>query len=667
MTFVIGMPVFLVELTLGQFSAIGPLKIFKYLSPAFKGLGYAIIIASTFVCIYYNVIISWTIFYFFDSARSVVNWQFCDHSFNTEACFREADYSACKMQNSSHVFFNRTCYNSTYAISNNITEIPAANRISPAQEYFNFYVLNISSGIEDIGSIEWKIALCLLVSWIVVVISLIKGIKSSGKVVYFTATFPYVILFILFIRGVTLEGATEGLKFYLIPDFSKLSDIKVWEAAAIQVFYSFSIGGGGMLTYASYNRFKNNLIKDVLIIGIADMLTSIFSGLVVFSMLGYTANQLQKNVSDVVKSDNGLAFIAYPEGISKMPGSVFWALLFFFMLFLLGIDSQVWEAAAIQVFYSFSIGGGGMLTYASYNRFKNNLIKDVLIIGIADMLTSIFSGLVVFSMLGYTANQLQKNVSDVVKSDNGLAFIAYPEGISKMPGSVFWALLFFFMLFLLGIDSQFSMVESLITAVFDQFPKTRDKKPLVVISIGIILFFLGLPLTTRGGIYILEIMDAYAAGWPYLFIGLVECIIVGYIYGINNFLSDIKHMVDWVPNWWIKSHLTVTLVTISPTLIALILLLSWIEYKPLELGNYVFPTWANAIGWMMAIIPIACIPIGIFHEIFIKHRKRPFSERAKKWIRPTSEWFDNSHRNGVLKDNSLYSSEGQLSVIATKS
>ncbi|XP_023220639.1 sodium- and chloride-dependent glycine transporter 2-like [Centruroides sculpturatus] len=166
------------------------------------------------------------------------------------------------MQNSSHVFFNRTCYNSTYAISNNITEIPAANRISPAQEYFNFYVLNISSGIEDIGSIEWKIALCLLVSWIVVVISLIKGIKSSGKVVYFTATFPYVILFILFIRGVTLEGATEGLKFYLIPDFSKLSDIKVWEAAAIQVFYSFSIGGGGMLTYASYNRFKNNLIKN---------------------------------------------------------------------------------------------------------------------------------------------------------------------------------------------------------------------------------------------------------------------------------------------------------------------------------------------------------------------------------------------------------------------
>lgn len=533
MTFLIGMPVFLVELTLGQYSALGPLMIFKNLSPIFKGLGYAIIISSAFVCIYYNVIISWTIFYFFDSARSDVNWQYCNHSFNTERCFREIDYKLCKDQNSSHVFFNGICYNSSYAISNNISDLPVEERISPSQEYFNLYVLNKSSGIEDIGSIQWKLALCLLVSWIVVVISLIKGIKTSGKVVYFTATFPYVILLILFIRGVTLEGAGEGLKFYLIPDFSRLSEIKVWKDAAVQVFYSFSIGGGGMLTYASYNRFNNNLIRDVLIIGICDMLTSIFSGFVVFSMLGYAANQLHKNVSDVVKSDSGLAFIAYPEGISRMPGSVFWAFLFFFMLFLL------------------------------------------------------------------------------------------------------------------GIDSQFAMVESLITAVFDQFPKTRNKKPLVVIFIGAILFLLGLPLTTRGGIYILEIMDEYSAGWPYLFIGLMECIIVAYMYGIDRFLANIKHMINWVPNWWIKSHLIVTLVTISPSVITLILLLSWINYKPLMLGNYVFPTWGNAIGWTMAIIPIACIPIGIFHEIFIKHWKRPFSERAKKWIHPTSEWFGNSYLNGI--------------------
>ena len=55
-------------------------------------------------------------------------------------------------------------------------------------------------------------SLCVLLSWIIVFACLAKGIKSSGKVVYFTATFPYVILLILLIRALFLDGAVEGLK-----------------------------------------------------------------------------------------------------------------------------------------------------------------------------------------------------------------------------------------------------------------------------------------------------------------------------------------------------------------------------------------------------------------------------------------------------------------------
>ena len=63
----------------------------------------------------------------------------------------------------------------------------------------------------------------------VFVFPLLLGIKVTGKVVYFTATFPYVVLTILLIRGVTLPGAYDGLSFYLLqPNMTKLANAQVW-------------------------------------------------------------------------------------------------------------------------------------------------------------------------------------------------------------------------------------------------------------------------------------------------------------------------------------------------------------------------------------------------------------------------------------------------------
>lgn len=69
--------------------------------------------------------------------------------------------------------------------------------------------------------------LCLAVAWVVVFLCLCRGIRSIGKVVYFTATAPYIFFTILLIRGLTLPGAIEGIKFYLVPDFSKLANFNV--------------------------------------------------------------------------------------------------------------------------------------------------------------------------------------------------------------------------------------------------------------------------------------------------------------------------------------------------------------------------------------------------------------------------------------------------------
>jgi SNF family Na+-dependent transporter len=88
-------------------------------------------------------------------------------------------------------------------------------------------VLGITDGIHDLGGVRWELLLCLLVAWILVYGVIWKGLHQSGKIIWFTATFPYVILFILFIRGVTLEGASKGLLFYISPDWNRLLEAKV--------------------------------------------------------------------------------------------------------------------------------------------------------------------------------------------------------------------------------------------------------------------------------------------------------------------------------------------------------------------------------------------------------------------------------------------------------
>nr|XP_002741096.1 PREDICTED: sodium- and chloride-dependent glycine transporter 1-like [Saccoglossus kowalevskii] len=522
MLFLAGIPLFFMELAFGQFASQGPFTIWT-ICPLFKGVGYAMVTISFLVTIYYNVIIGYAIYYIFASFADVLPWVGCDHEWNTDSCGYPPQPNG--------TVINGTWISQEMVEDMNIT-VNVSLRISPAQEYWNNEVLRISDGIDDMGKMRWQLTLCLVLAWVVVFLCLIRGIKSSGKVVYVTATFPYVVLLILLIRGLTLPGASKGIDFYMTPQWELLMKPKIWKDAASQIFYSLGPAWGGLLTMASYNKFHNNCYRDSIIVSLVNCGTSVFAGFVVFSIIG---------------------FISHEIGVP---------------------------------------------------------------------------------------------VEDVVDQGPGLVFIVYPEALARMPGSQVWSILFFLMLFTLGLDSQFAMVETVVSSFMDEYPRLRQKKAWVVGGVCTASCLLGLPMVTQGGIYLLQVVDVYSAGISLMLVAVTECLVIAGIYGVNNFWDDIQMMLGYKPVLWL--WFTVCWCGITPLIILGIIIFGLVLYAPVSYGSYVYPAWAEIIGWLMACASLVMIPLFMFIQYCFYAEGDGFIEKMKYLLRPTPQWGPalEKHRTG---------------------
>ncbi|XP_033155435.1 uncharacterized protein LOC117137843 [Drosophila mauritiana] len=522
MLVIAGLPLMFMELSFGQYAALGPVAVYRRFCPLFRGLGTGMILVSAIVMLYYNLIIAWTIFYMFASFAPVLPWQKCEPAWSTKYCFSYAQADQCEATNGT--YYLRTCHNATSAAENNITALAlGALKRPPAEEYFNNFVLGLSKGIEETGSIKLSLAACLFLAWTIVFLCLCKGVQSSGKVVYFTALFPYVVLVILFVRGVTLPGASTGILFYLTPDWKQLA------------------------------------------------------------------------------------------------------------------NAQVWGDAAVQIFFALSPAWGGLITLSSYNKFSNNCYKDSLIVAFCNIATSFFAGLVIFSIIGFLAHELNVDVEKVVDQGAGLAFIVYPEVVTRLPVSPVWAVLFFVMLLTLGLDSQFALMETVTTAILDRFPNLRQYKIWVVLSVAIFGYIGGLGFTTNSGMYWLQLMDKYAANWSVLLIAISECILIAWIYGSQRFLNDIQGMIG-KRSWFWNFFWGIMWRYITPATLLFILFFNWVEYKPAKYGHYVYPMWADAVGWIVGLLPVLVIFLVAFQEIWRAPKSLSFRDRIKHLLQPTAEW-----------------------------
>ncbi|XP_052122432.1 sodium-dependent dopamine transporter-like [Frankliniella occidentalis] len=213
-------PLFYMELILGQFNRQGPISVWR-VCPLFKGVGFCAVMVAFYVSFYYNVIIGWALYFMVASAAAELPWLHCNNTWNTEWCWESTNLLAS----------NATNLTGLAATASSVLSNITTSRLhhSPAAEYFHRGVLEMqwSEGLHDMGTPKWQLVICLGLVYCMLYLSLFKGVKSSGLVVWVTATMPYVVLTILLIRGLMLPGALTGIQYYLQPELARLQDTQV--------------------------------------------------------------------------------------------------------------------------------------------------------------------------------------------------------------------------------------------------------------------------------------------------------------------------------------------------------------------------------------------------------------------------------------------------------
>ena len=178
----------------------------------------------------------------------------------------------------------------------------------------------------------------MLISIVVIMLGVKKGIEKLSK---FLMPLLVVLTIGIAIYALTLPNAMEGVKYYLIPDFSKFSILTV-AGAMSQLFYSMSIAMGIMVTYGSYTRDDVNLNKSVNRIEFFDTLVALLAGLMIIPAVYIFSGE-----EGLSSQGAGLMFMTLPKVFQQMPGGNIIALLFFVLVFFAAITSSISVMEAI--------------------------------------------------------------------------------------------------------------------------------------------------------------------------------------------------------------------------------------------------------------------------------------------------------------------------------
>ncbi|CAI5437920.1 unnamed protein product [Caenorhabditis angaria] len=535
-SYIFGLPAVYFELLLGQYQSTSPPIVFRRIMPILEGVGWLSTITSALISIYYAVVISMSALYTIKVFQGDFNvWSSCDNSWNIKnICVETLAQKQCQNENNGTdssldlIFINGECRNKTDFEGNHL--------MLPTEQYLLFHLNQLSSGMWDISNINWQVFGAITVVWIIAGCLVWKRIGKAG---YLSIVLPYALILVLFFRGVTLDGASKGLAyFFLSPNISLLFSPRTWCEALKQLCFSLSLGHGGLMSLASYNRRSNNCFKNAAIIIFADTLMSLIGGAAVFSILGFLAVQRNVEVHEVVESGVSLSFVVYPEAFTMMPVPFIWAIMFFLVLVLFGLNTQI---AQVQVFC---------------------------------------------------------------------------------------------------------------TCLYDQFPNLRNRKWLVTLSYCLLLYLLTILFSTNAGFHWFEMFTEYIVGFPSVCAITIEIICVMYLYGMKNLREDIVEMFGPASNkfeQFLGSHSIYYLINlkfISPIIGIAIICFSFIPHNNSHRKKSIS---YDIIGWIIALLPLIIIPIFSLRNV-LWFKKHGFLAKSTLMLQKQHRSFSRIHPGAQIEN-----------------
>ncbi|XP_056262408.1 sodium-dependent neutral amino acid transporter B(0)AT2 [Pseudoliparis swirei] len=539
---IVGVPLFFMELAAGQSIRQGSIGVWKHISPKLAGIGYSSCIVCFYVALYYNVIIAWSLFYLGNSFQYPLPWEHCPIDVTTNNTVKECAGS------------------------------------SPTSYFWFRKALNITNSITESGEFNPIMTGCLLAAWAIVSLAMIKGIKSSAKVMYFSSVFPYVVLIIFLIRGLMLDGAMEGITFLFYPKLEIWGSVQVWRQAATQVFFALGLGYGSVIAYSSYNPVHNNCHRDALMVSGINFMTSVLASLVVFVVLGFRAKNIALRC--VAKNLGLLSLWSSFESNQHVDG-VGWP----------WINMTDPSSVSLDEYREwFSLHGatvGPNLTDCSLEKEMNKGVEGT-----------------------------------------GLAFIAFTEVMAHFPASPFWSTLFFLMLLNLGLSTMFGTMQGILTPLMDNFSFLGRHRTLLTVSSCVLGFLIGLLFTQRSGNYFVTMFDDYSATLPLVIVVIFETISVAWVYGTDRFLDDIEVMLKWRPPvvykyLWKYVCLLSMIGLLAASLLRMVFkrptYTAWNQETASEM-TLEYPGWALAMIVMLIIFASLPVPIGYIYTTLKNHK-----------------------------------------------